>query len=89
MQAIQYLSVSAMNVTYGAPHCRHCLIACSRKNVGFVALDWKLKDEIFTLALTAIRCVTGESHSTSQYSDTDRALHLQDPHHGRVTGDVC
>ena len=71
MQAIQYMSVSTTNVTYRVPHHRHCLVACTRKNVGFVASDWKLKDTVFTPGLMAISCTIGENHSTSLYSDTD------------------
>lgn len=49
MQAMGYISV-----TYRVPHHRHWLIAHTRKNVGFVALDQKLKDEVFTPALMAV-----------------------------------
>lgn len=84
MRAMGYMSV-----TYRVPHHGHCLIACTRKNVGFVALDQKLKDEVFTPALMAISCVIGENHSTSLYSDTDGGLHLQDPHQGKVAGHIC
>lgn len=76
MQALQHMSISTINVTYRMSYCRLCLTACSRKNMGFFASDENLKVKVSTPALMAISCVTGENHSTSLYSDTDRELHL-------------
>lgn len=76
MQALQYMSINTINVTYRMSYCRLCLTACSRKNMGFVGSGGNLKVKISTPAPMAISYRTGENHSTSLYSNMDRELRL-------------